>query len=82
MEGSSLMPETVQLSFEGSFEDPSPMTTIHNPKVMPAALLSQVMRYGLVGATREKPLVSGRLKGSRRAFTEMIQTYGLTVEIV
>ena len=82
MEGSSLMSEIVRLSFEGAFDDPSPITTIHNPKVLPAALLNQVMRYGLVGATREKPLVSGRLKGTRRAFTEMIQTYGLTVEIV
>jgi hypothetical protein len=76
------MPEIVQLSFEGAFEDPSPLTTIHNPKVLPAALLSQIMRYGLVGATREKPLVSGRLKGSRRAFTELIQSYGLAVEII
>jgi hypothetical protein len=76
------MAEIVRLSFEGDFEDPSPLTTIHNPKVLPAALLSQVMRYGLVGATREKPLVSGRLKGSRRAFTELIHSYGLSVEIV
>jgi hypothetical protein len=82
MEGTSLMVEIVKLSFDGTFEDPSPMTTIHNPKVLPAALLSQVMRFGLVGATREKPLVSGKLKGSRRAFTEMIQSYGLNVEIV
>ena len=43
------------------------MTVIHNPKVLPAALLSQMMRFGLVGATCEKPLVSGKLKGSRLA---------------
>jgi len=76
------MPETVQLSFEGAHEDPSPHVVVYNPRVLPAALLSQVMRFGLVGATTKKPLLSGKLKGSRKALTEMIQTYGLSVEIV
>jgi hypothetical protein len=76
------MAETVQLSFEGSREDPSPMVMIHNPSVLPAALLSQVMRFGLVAATGKKPHLSGKLKGSRKALTEMIQSYGVHVEIV
>jgi hypothetical protein len=76
------MGETVQMSFEGAFEEPSPMVVLYNPRVMPAALLSQVFRFGLVGATAQKPLVSGRLKGSRKALIEMIQSYGVNVEIV
>ena len=76
------MPETVKLSFEGTFEDPSPLVTVYNPRVLPAALLSQVLRFGLVGATAHRPLLSGKLKGSRKALLEMIQTYGLGVEIV
>jgi len=76
------MTETVKLSFEGSYEDPSPMVVVYNPRVLPAALLSQVLRFGLVGATAHRPLLSGKLKGSRKALMEMIQTYGLGVEIV
>jgi hypothetical protein len=40
------------------------------------------MRFGLVGATSQKPLLSGKLKGSRKALTELIQTYGLAVQVV
>jgi hypothetical protein len=76
------MAETVKLSFEGSREDPPPLVVIHNPAVLPAALLSQVMRFGLVAATAKKPFLSGKLKGSRKALTEMIQSYGVHVEIV
>ena len=75
-------PETVQLSFAGAYEDPSPLVVVHNPRVLPAPLLSQVMRFGLVGATAHRPLLSGKLKGSRKALLEMIQSYGLSVEIV
>jgi len=75
-------PETVRLSFAGAYEDPSPLVVVHNPRVLPAALLSQVMRFGLVGATAHRPLLSGKLKGSRKALLEMIQSYGLSVEIV
>lgn len=74
--------ETVKMSFEGSYEDPSPLVVIYNPKALPAALLSQVLRFGLVGATAQRPYLSGKLKGSRKALTEMIQSYGLGVEIV
>ena len=73
------MAEIVKLSFEGSREDPSPLVVIHNPAVLPAALLSQVMRFGLVVGRGEKPLLSGKLKGSRKALTEMIQSYGVHV---
>ncbi|HEY7467473.1 MAG TPA: hypothetical protein VIB47_12345 [Dehalococcoidia bacterium] len=76
------MSETVKMSFEGAFEDPSPHVVVYNPRVLPAALLSQVMRFGLVGATSQKPLLSGKLKGSRKALTELIQTYGLAVQVV
>ncbi|HWC31171.1 MAG TPA: hypothetical protein VG845_13910 [Dehalococcoidia bacterium] len=76
------MVETVQMSFEGAYEDPSPMVVVYNPRVLPAALLSQIMRFGLVGATASHPPLSGKLKGSRKALTEVIQSYGLNVEIV
>ena len=76
------MPETVKLSFEGAYEDPAPLVVLYNPRVMPAALLSQVLRFGLVGATAKRPQLSGKLKGSRKALMEMIQSYGLGVEIV
>jgi hypothetical protein len=74
--------ETVQISFEGLREDPSPFVVLHNPRVLSPALLSQVLRFGLVGATRQRPHLSGKLKGSRKAFTEMIQSYGLKVQVV
>jgi hypothetical protein len=76
------MSQTVRLSFQGAYEDPSPVVTVHNPEVLSPALLSQVMRFGLVAATIKKPTMSGRLKGSRKALTEMIQSYGVGVEIV
>lgn len=76
------MPEIVQLSFEGTHEDPSPMVVVYNPKVLPAALVSQVSRFGLVGATAQRPRLSGKLKGSRKALLEVIQSYGLHIEIV
>jgi hypothetical protein len=76
------MPETVEMSFEGSTEDPSPHVVVYNPNVMSPALLSQVMRFGLVGATTQKPLLSGKLKGSRKALTEMIRSYGVHVQVV
>jgi hypothetical protein len=76
------MTETVKMSFEGAYEDPSPQVTVHNPQVMSPALLSQVLRFGLVAATAKRPVVSGKLKGSRKALMEMIQSYGIGVEVV
>ena len=76
------MPEIVEMSFEGSVEEPSPHVVIYNPKVMSPALLSQTMRFGLVGATSQKPLLSGKLKGSRKALIEMIRSYGVHVQVV
>lgn len=76
------MTNTVKLSFEGAYEDPSPHVTVHNPQVMSPALLSQVLRFGLVAATAKRPVVSGKLKGSRKALVEMIQSYGIGVEVV
>jgi hypothetical protein len=76
------MAGTVQLSYQGDYDDPSPMVTIHNPQVMSPALLSQVLRFGLLAATAKRPVVAGKLKGSKKAFTEMIQSYGLGVEVV
>ena len=76
------MAETAEISFTGSAEDPSPMVVVYNPEVFSPALLSQAMRFGLVGGTKQKPLLSGKLKGSRKALTEMIQTYGVHVKVV
>jgi hypothetical protein len=49
---------------------------------MSPALLSQVMRFGLVGATEQKPELSGKLKGTRKALVEMIRSYGVHVHVV
>jgi hypothetical protein len=76
------MPEAVQITFEGDPEDPTPMVTIHNPKVLSPATLSQVQRYGLVGGTAQRPVLAGRLKGTRKSLTEMIQSYGHGVDVV
>jgi hypothetical protein len=76
------MAETVEMSFEGLSEDPSPHVVVYNPRVMTPALLSQVMRFGLVGGTSQKPLLSGKLKGTRKGLTEMIQSYGVHVQVV
>ena len=76
------MPETVEMSFTGTAEDASPMVVVYNPQVLTGALLSQVMRFGLVGGTTQRPLLSGKLKGSRKALTEMIQSYGVHVQVV
>jgi hypothetical protein len=78
----ALIPEIVQLSFEGTQEDPTPMVVIYNPRVLPAALVSQVSRFGLVGATAKRPRLAGKLKGSRKALLEVIQSYGVGIEIV
>jgi hypothetical protein len=71
-----------RISFDGAYEDPSPYVVIHNPKVLSPALTSQVQRFGLVGAREKKPFLSGHLKGSRKAFTEMIQSYGISIEVI
>ena len=62
--------------------DPSPLVTVFNPSVMPFALFSQVTRFGLVGNANRKSHLSGKLKGDRKAFLQMIQSYGTEIEIV
>lgn len=77
------MTEKVQISFEASHgDDTSPFVVILNPGVLPSALFSQVKRFGLVGAADRKAILSGRLKGNRTAFTQMIESYGVGIEIV
>ena len=77
------MTERVKISFETSYEnDASPYVVVLNPNVLSLALLSQVARFGLVGAADRKIALSGKLKGNREAFTQMIQSYGVEVEIV
>ena len=77
------MTEKVKISFEASYEnDASPFVVVLNPSVLPLALLSQVARFGVVGASDRKIALSGKLKGNREGFTQMIQSYGLEVEIV
>ena len=76
------MTENVRISFEEpTISEPSPLVVIYNPRALSFALLSQVMRFGL-GYAGAKSRLSGRLKGNRKAFTEMIQSYGNGIEIV
>lgn len=72
----------VEISFRGSDEDGTLFTVIHNPAVLPVGLHHQIKRYGLSGPSNKNPEVSGMLKGSRRALTELIHTYGLTMQVV
>ncbi len=77
------MPEKVKLTFDASYgSDAPPMVAVLNPEILPFALLSQITRFGLAGAADRKTPFTGRLKGDRRAFTQMIESYGLEVEIV
>jgi hypothetical protein len=74
--------QNVEISFRGSDDDGTLFTVIHNPEVLPVGLHSQVKRFGLGGPSSHNPEVSGVLKGSRRALTELIHTYGLMLHVV
>ncbi len=74
--------QNVEISFSGSEDDGTLFAVIHNPSVMPGGLHHQVKRYGLTGPSSHNPLVSGKVKGSRKALTELIHTYGLTMQVV
>lgn len=84
MKGYTLeMIDNVRISFYESYEDdPSPLVTIFNPAVMPFALISQVGRFGIHRAGDKEAHLIGKLKGNRINFMEMIQTYGVPVEVV
>ena len=72
---------TVKLSFQGTgSEDLTPRVVLYNPEVLTFACLTQVQRFGLIGD--RKSAMAGRLKGSRKNLTEMLQSYGNNVEIV
>jgi hypothetical protein len=76
------MTETVRISFEGTLgADAPPFVVVYDLRVLTGALLSQIMRFGLITSS-DKKSVSGKLKGSRRAFTEMIQSYGVGIKVV
>jgi hypothetical protein len=72
---------TVKISFQGS-DDDKLFVSISNPDVLPAGLHHQLTRYGLSGPSSHKPRLSGYSNGTRKALTELIQTYGCTLEIV
>jgi hypothetical protein len=75
--------EKVKISFEDSRQDDrTPHVVVYNPQVLSFPLLSQVMRCGLVSPGKARTSLSGKLKGSRKALIEMIQSYGLDVQIV
>jgi hypothetical protein len=77
------MTDPIRISFEPSrANDESPMVVLLNPIVLPGALLSQVKRFGLVGTADRTSALSGYLKGNRQAFTQMIQSYGVQIEII
>jgi hypothetical protein len=77
------MNEKVRISFEESpHTGEAQRAVVYNPRVMPTALLSQVMRFGLKADTHGGTSLSGRLKGSREALVGVIQSYGVSVDIV
>jgi len=76
------MNDKVKISFEASaVPGAAQSVVIYNPGVLSSALLSQVMRFGLI-ETRGSAALSGRLKGTQDAFVGMIQSYGVVVDIV
>lgn len=79
-----IMDEKVRISFQPAFQDdPSPMVTIYNPAILSIPLFSQLMRFGLTGGKGQKPVLSGKFKGSSpNDITMMIQSYGMKVELV
>jgi hypothetical protein len=76
------MNEAIRISFGGAEEDLHPFVTVYNPIVLSGALLSQIMRFGLVGSRDGKSRLSGQLKGTRADFTRLILSYGVRIELV
>lgn len=74
--------KNVEISFRGSEDDGTLFAVIHNPVVLPGGLHHQITRYGLTGPSSRNPLLAGKVKGTRKALTELIHTYGLTMEVV
>ena len=76
------MSEAVKISFEGAIDDTAPFVTVYNPSILPRALFSQILRFGLINSRDQNLSLSGKLKGNKKVFTEMIQSYGVSIEIV
>ena len=74
--------QNVEITFSGSEDNGTLFAVIHNPSVLPGGLHHQIKRYGLSGPSSASPLLSGPVKGSRKALTELIHTYGLTMQVV
>ena len=73
-------PPTVKMSFEGGRDEGTPHVIVYNPDVLSFACLTQVNRFGIIGD--RKVQIAGKLKGSRKSLTEMIQSYGNNIEII
>ncbi len=73
---------SVEISFKGSEDNGTLVAVIHNPSILPGGLYTQIRRYGLSGPSNASPLLSGPVKGTRRALTELINTYGFETQIV
>ena len=77
------MKEPVRISLdELSTHGVEPVTVIHNPEVLPTALLSQVMRFGLRWDHGGASTLSGPVKGRQEALMTMIESYGVSIDIV
>ena len=74
--------ENVEISFRGSEDEGTLYAHIHNPTVLPGGLHHQLSRYGLTRPGNASPWISGKVKGTRKAVTELIHTYGLTMQVV
>jgi hypothetical protein len=74
--------QNVEISFRGSEDNGTLFAAIHNPSILPGGLYTQIRRYGLSGPSNSSPLLSGPVKGTRRALTELIYTYGFAIEVV
>ena len=52
------------------------------PDVLSFACLTQVNRFGIIGHCSRLAQIAGKLKGSRKSLTEMIESYGNNIEII
>jgi hypothetical protein len=77
------MMEPVKIAFDVvSLPSTEKIAVIYNANALSPALLSQLMRFGLRLDPRNSATLSGVVKGNREDFLNVIQTYGMAVEIL
>ncbi len=77
---SSNQDHDVEISFDyADANDLSPITTIHNARILIPSLRDQIARYGPRYIATRSEKMTGQLKGRREDFEAMILSYGFRV---